>query len=155
MSKSKDLFMQQRESEEADIVSVETYQKLDKISLNASIQRIVHSVSEGDANSLEAFIFINWIEKVAKGAKEQLKEQAIEEAMKHGKNASVYDATVTVKSTGGKYKYPKYIKALQDQHKAAYGAAKNGGELIDKETGEVVEPAKYTPGKETIAVTFK
>lgn len=155
MGRTKDTFMEQRESDDMQIVPVETYQKLDKASLNMQIQKIVSEVSDGNVNPLEAFIFLNWCEKVAKAAKDQLKEQAIDEAEKYSeKDITAYDATVTVKNGAGKYKYPDYIKGLQEQHKQAYKAGLEGNTITDEE-GTVIEAAEYTPGSQTLNIKFK
>ncbi len=146
-------FLDMRELEEtAD--TTPTNLTLNKALLNTRVQQIKQEVDEGRVNPLEAYIFLNWMMKVADAAKAQLKEEAIEEAEKHSeKDIKVYDATVTVKNGAGRYSYPDYIKDLQEQHKLAYQAAQKGQTITDEE-GTVIEPAKYSPGSQTLSIKF-
>ena len=152
MSKSSEAFLEQRELEE----SIEPIKsKLDKPSLNAQIQNIVGSVERGDVNPLEAFIYLNWMMKVAEGAKKRLLDEAITEAEKYPeKEAEVYDAKVTVKNGAGRYTYPDSIKKLQELSKLACKAQKQNNTIVD-DNGEIVEPATYKQGSTTLAITFK
>jgi len=153
MSKSSEAFLQQREMESTE--PVESKLALNKGTLNAQIQNIVGSVERGDVNPLEAFIFLNWMGKLAEGAKKQLLDQAIDEAEKYPeKEAEVYDATVTIKNGAGRYTYPESVKKLQEQAKLAYKASKDGNTIVD-DNGEIVEPAVYKQGSTVLSITFK
>ena len=151
MSKSSKNFLEQRENESLPIVK----QSLNKGTLNAQIQNIVNSVDGGNTNPLEAFIFLNFMQKVADAAKKQLLDDAISEAEKYPeKETSLYEAVVTVKNGAGRYKYPDYIKEAQEQHKAAYKAKKDGNTIVD-DNGEIIEPAEFTPGRTILNIKFK
>lgn len=151
MSKSSKDFLEQRELEETPPLKL----SLNKPNLNAQIQNIVGSVERGDVNPLEAFIFLNFMQKIADGAKKQLLEQAMIEAEKYPeREAKVYDATVTVKNGAGRYTYPDSIKEAQEQAKLAYKAQKEGNTIVD-DNGEIVEPAIYKQGSPALAITFK
>lgn len=128
---------------------------LNKPNLNAHIQQIIGKVKKGDVNPLEAFIFLNFMQKIADGAKKQLLEQAMIEAEKYPeREAKVYDATVTVKNGAGRYTYPDSIKEAERQAKLAYKASLDGNTITDDD-GVVVEPAIYKSGSQTLAITFK
>lgn len=148
-----------RENTPALLAKTESMQveklELNKGTLNAQIQNIVGSVERGNVNPLEAFIYLNWMQKIADAAKKQLLDEAISEAEKYPeKEAELYDAVVTVKNGAGRYKYPDYIKDLQEQHKAAYKAKKDGN-TITNEDGEIIEPAEFTPGRTILNIKFK
>lgn len=153
MSKSSKDFLKLRESE--SMKPGDELKLLNKPSLNAQIQNIVGSVDKGYVNPLEAFIFLNWMQKIADAAKKQLLDQAISEAEKYPeKEATLYDATVTVKNGAGRYTYPDSVKKAQDQAKLAYKAQKEGNTIVD-DNGEIVEPATYKQGSTTLSITFK
>lgn len=152
MGATKKSAMEFRELEDLEITPNLT---LNKPTLNAQIQNIVGSVARGDVNPLEAFIFLNFMQKIADGAKKQLLEQAMIEAEKYPeREAKVYDATVTVKNGAGRYTYPDSIKEAQEQAKLAYKASLDGNTITDDD-GVVVEPAIYKQGSTTLAITFK
>ena len=147
---SKD-FLKLREDESV----AESKLALNKGTLNAQIQNIVGSVERGDVNPLEAFIFLNWMGKLAEGAKKKLLDQAIDEAEKYPeKEAEIYDAIVTIKNGAGRYTYPESIKKLQELSKLACKAQKEDKTIVD-DNGEIVEPAVYKEGKTTLSITFK
>ena len=152
MSKSSKAFLELRETESMEPVKL----TLNKDTLNAQIQNIVNSVDGGNTNPLEAFIFLNFMQKVADEAKKQLLDEAISEAEKYPeKETSLYDATVTVKNGTGRYTYSESIKRAQEQAKDAYKAKKDGNVLTDTETGEIIEPAEFTPGRTILNIKFK
>ena len=81
-----------------------------------------------------------------------------------GKDVTIYGATVT-KHQGGRYDYkhiPRWVAAkskldaIEDEAQQAYKAAtdKMGGQMMDEETGEIIEPAVYKANKESFAVKF-
>ena len=143
-------FLEQREME-----SLEKTQKLNKGTLNAQVQNIVSSVENGNVNPLEAFIFLNFMQKVADTARKRLLDEDITEAEKYPeKEAELYDATVTVKNGAGRYTYPDSIKKLQELSKLACKAQKQNNTIVD-DNGEIVEPATYKQGSTTLAIAFK
>lgn len=128
---------------------------LNKPNLNAQVQQIVGCVEKGKVNPLEAFIYLNWMQKIAESAKKLLSEQAIAEAEKYPeKEAEVYDATVTVKNGAGRYTYPESVKKLQELSKLACKAQKQNNTIVD-DNGEIVEPAVYKQGSTVLSITFK
>lgn len=67
---------------------------------------------------------------------------------------------IQCKSAAGRWKYDhipawtqhnNYIKAVEEQAKIAYKAKQAGQTMVDS-NGEVIEPADYTPGADTIAL---
>ena len=46
------------------------------------------------------------------------------------------------------------IKELEDQHKQAYKMDQKGNKMVS-EHGEIISPARFTPGSEVIAVKLK
>jgi hypothetical protein len=73
----------------------------------------------------------------------------------------VNGARVEVKSAPGKWEFDgiqsyaivsQRLKNIQEMAKQAY---KLKTEIPDPETGELIQPAKFTDGKQTIAISFK
>lgn len=166
MSKSSQMFMNQRELESIEsTLPVKSNITLNKASLMTKVKQITQEVNDGKVNPLEAFVFLNWMAKVADGAKNQILDQAIVEAEKYPeKETNVYDAKVAIRSGGGKYDYSGIeeivkmetkLKALKENAKVAYKSMQTGNQMVNEETGEIVESAKFNPNKQTIAITFE
>lgn len=177
MGADKDIFMEQREVEQSATHNITTHEQVDinqiedkylpielnRAKIKAEVEKITTAVTNGEINPLNAFLFVKYMEDVSKSAKEALGEQAINEALKHGKDFEYNGAKVNIKSSPGRWDYkhlPEWIeaeqkvKAIEENAKQSYqNAAK--GVITASNDGEVIEAAKYTPGKEIIAVTFK
>lgn len=153
MGATKKTAMEQRENEE--LSPWESKLVMDKISINQKVNHIISEVNSGKVNPLEAFIFLNFMQKVADTARKRLLDEAITEAEKYPeKEAELYDATVTVKNGAGRYTYPDSIKKAQEQAKLAYKASLDNNTITD-DNGEIVEPATYKQGSTTLSITFK
>lgn len=74
-----------------------------------------------------------------------------------GKEQTIHGVTV-VPHQGGHYDYTKVPgwKQANDKttmiEKQAQLAYKAGGPVVDEETGEVIQPAKFIPNKKSIAI---
>lgn len=127
-------------------------------------------VEEGNINSLDAYIAVKEIEKIISGDKssvgilEQLRDLAIDEAEKV-KGESYKGYKVELKQ-GGRYDYSHISKisdlkqemkpleqSIKELQKVAQTAFKIGHTMVDDETGEVIEPAKYIPYATSIVLT--
>lgn len=147
--------LEKMQDEELSTWESQPVQIMDKVSINQKVNHIISKVSNGEVNPLEAFVYLNFMAKIAEGAKKQLLDEALAEAEKYPeKETEVYDASVTIKNGAGRYIYPDSIKEAQEQAKLAYEAEKKGNVMTDN-NGEIIEPAKYTPGRTILNIKFK
>jgi hypothetical protein len=125
------------------------------------IYELHQAVIDGHKKALQAYVDLKKQADSMNLVLEALKELATEEFQNEygGKEQSVYGATVSV-HRGGRYDYSGVsgwkqakdkITLLEKQAQLAYKA---GGAVVDEETGELTEPAKYLPNKESITVKF-
>ena len=126
------------------------------------IMELAFAVERGEADPLTAFAELSKIEKVAKEAKEQIKEQAIAEAAKYAERAiPIAGVIVEKKAAAGRWSFANIrawseakanLAAIEERAKAAYQAAQKFGAITATEDGEVVELPTYTAGGDTLAV---
>lgn len=127
----------------------------------------------GTMNALEGYISLKRLEADVATALGRLKDKATEEAAAYGKGEhEAYGATIQHRASAGRWDFSKLPwrqsldemqanldmtrKAKEDMAKAAYNAAQKMQKLpVDMETGEVIQPAEYTPGKDVVAIMLK
>lgn len=121
---------------------------------------------DGNANPLEIYIQLKEIEKTLADCIGSIQPQAIEEAYSKysEKSFDLLGATVEKKTASGKWQYnvsneyealKDKIKKLEEVYKLSYQSNLKGSTIVDEATGEIVPPAVYTPGKETISIILK
>lgn len=123
--------------------------------------QLYQDVIEGRKKALPSYIELKRMADELSPVMEALKELATEEFQSEwgGKEAVIAGATVT-KHSGGRYDYSGVTgwKQAKDKvtllEKQAQLAYKAGGPVLDEETGELTEPAKYIPNKESITIKF-
>lgn len=125
------------------------------------IQELIDGVLNGDIDPLKAYIQLKAKEQAVKGALSIIQDHAIENANTYGeKTFKAFGAEITCKSAAGRwdYKHIPQIAKLNDQVKDlqklaqdAYKLYERGQAVVDLH-GEVVEPAKFTPGKDIISI---
>lgn len=81
---------------------------------------------------------------------------------KWGSKEVVIDGATITKNAGGRYGYKgidkwerakKKLSEIEKDAQDAYKAIRDSGEQpVDKETGEIIQPAEYIPNTETIAI---
>lgn len=127
------------------------------------IQDLAMEVAEGNLDALEVFGLLQVIRKEADNMEKSVKEQAMEKAIELG----VEKSPTSYKGFGIKfvpsrtsYKYDhispwaeaeKRKKYLEDLAKLA---AKNGGDQVDSETGEIIPPAIASYSKEGLSISL-
>lgn len=125
--------------------------------IKQTIDVVQGEVLEGNMNPLQAFIMFKAIEKKLKVSISNIQEMAMDEANKYGeKSFEAFGAKVQLKSGAGRWDFKSLdwwqaVIDQQDRAKSAYKLAEHGDQLISDD-GEVVQPAKYTHGKETISI---
>lgn len=125
-----------------------------------NITKLSFEINSDMINPLDAYCEIIRMEKTLKTLKEKVQPLAVVEAQKHGKQFAYSGFEIQCKSAAGRWKYDHipvyknhidYIKQLEEQAKLAY-KAKQSGQIMMDENGEVIEPADYTPGSDTISL---
>ena len=124
------------------------------------IAQMAAAVEEGNANALEAYVNAAKLKKVCEAVMAQVKDEAIGEAQKYGKEAEVYGAKVQVRNAPPQYSFkddPVFVNfdnLLKMRKQLLTKSAKTKFNLVD-ENGEAVPKVSYTEGATTIAVTIK
>lgn len=122
-----------------------------------SIQEILDNVRNGDMDPLNAFIQLNAKEKAAKAALDEIQVEAVEKAAEYGeKTFKAFGAKVERKSAAGRWDFKELgwwqdFEDKKDDAKNAFKLIDKGKTVLDND-GVVVEPAKYTPGKDIISI---
>lgn len=127
-----------------------------------TIMQLSFAVERGEADPLTAFAELAKVEKVAKEAREQIKELAIAEAAKYAERSiPIAGVIVEKKAAAGRWNFAKIrawseakanLTAIEERAKAAYQAAQKFGSTTVTEDGEEVELPTYQSGGETLAV---
>jgi hypothetical protein len=129
---------------------------LKTIKVSEVVNNITTSVLDGTINPLEAIVSLKKLEEIVKQAKIRINDSVIDEAAKYGKTFIYGDAEITNKASAGRYDYSNIIeivskelalKALKDKHKAALKV-----DVIDLDTGELIQAPIYKGGKEIISI---
>jgi aspartyl-tRNA synthetase len=122
---------------------------------------MVTEIEEGNESALQAFLSFRNIEKVAKDCMKQIEHLALEELSDHNGRLEQGDVVIEARSSAGRWKFTddahaalkQQLKDAEELRKQAHKLHLKGSEVIDPETGEIVPPADYTPGKETIFIS--
>ena len=124
------------------------------------IAQMAAAVEEGNANALEAYVNAAKLKKVCEAVMAQVKDEAIGEAQKYGKEADVYGAKVQVRNAPPQYNFkddPVFVNFdnLAKQRKQMLTKAAKSNFTLTDENGEEIPKVGYTEGATTIAVTIK
>jgi len=124
------------------------------------IVKVLFDVEEGNASALDAYCHLARLEKQIKAAKEQIQQQAINEAQKHGKTFQHMGFEIQCRSGAGRWKFDHLHewaalkqKMLQVEHLAKWSYQSEQKNIMPvTDGGEIVKPAEYIAGSETIAL---
>jgi len=124
------------------------------------IAQMAAAVEEGNANALEAYVNAAKLKKVCEAVMAQVKDEAIGEAQKYGKETEVYGAKVQVRNAPPQYSFkddPVFVNFdnLAKQRKQMLTKAAKSNFTLTDENGEEIPKVGYTEGATTIAVTIK
>lgn len=121
------------------------------------------AVLNKEANPLSAYITLKEMEKDLAVILKQVQPLALEEAKTYEETTfNAFGAKITVKSGGGRWKFshiPQWesaketLKEIEEKAKSAYN--NKGFGMIVSDEGEVIEPAEFIAGSETIAISLK
>lgn len=126
------------------------------------IRGIAEQVFHGELPAERAYAELYRLSATLEDAMKSVKEDAILAVRKYGKEGFAADGMkVTVRSAPGRWDYSgvtsiasmkERLKVLEQIAKAAYEA---GAPLADAVTSELIEPAVFTPGADTLSVSLK
>jgi hypothetical protein len=124
------------------------------------IVKVLFDVEEGNASALDAYCHLSRLEKQIKAAKEQIQQQAINEAQKHGKTFQHMGFEIQCRAGAGRWKFDHLDewaalkqKMLQVEHLAKWSYQSEQKNIMPvTDGGEIVKPAEYIAGNETIAL---
>jgi hypothetical protein len=129
------------------------------MNIKQTIQDIALTVQNGTANPAETYALLYGISKTVEECMSMIKESAIEEVAKYGKEGVThFGLTLNTKSAGGRWNYKsvevhneltKKLKAVEELAQTAY---RTGGGIADSD-GQLIQPAMYMPGSDTIVCT--
>ena len=124
------------------------------------IAQMAAAVEDGNANALEAYVNAAKLKKVCEAVMAQVKDEAVGEAQKYGKEAEVYGAKVQVRNAPPQYSFkddPVFVNFdnLAKQRKQMLTKAAKSNFTLTDENGEEIPKVGYTEGATTIAVTIK
>ena len=121
----------------------------------------VQKVEEGNMSALTAYMACRVIEKDVKECMKQIEPLALGELSDHNGKLEQGDIVIEARSSAGRWKFTddahaelkQQLKDAEELRKQAHKLHLKGSEVIDPETGEIVPPADYTPGKESIFIS--
>jgi hypothetical protein len=124
------------------------------------IVKVLFDVEEGNASALDAYCHLSHLEKQIKAAKEQIQQKAINEAQKHGKTFQHMGFEIQCRAGAGRWKFDHLDewaalkqKMLQVEHLAKWSYQSEQKNIMPvTDGGEIVKPAEYIAGSETIAL---
>ena len=117
--------------------------------------------ADGNDCPLKAMMKLKEIENSVKTAKAQIMPFALNEISYYEKDKTEIDGIKISTTQSGKYDYSEIqeikdlqdkIKDLQDKAKNAYKAGLNSNTIIDKVTGEIIQPAIYKSNNKSIKI---
>ena len=125
-----------------------------------NFKEIANKVIEGEIDALKAYIELKRIDKELKSALAKIQDLALSEAEKYeSKTFDAFNAEINVRNAAGRWDFKHLdwwivFQAEQGSAKQAYELSLKSKTMIDPD-GEIVQPAKYMPGKTTIAIKLK
>lgn len=132
--------------------------------MEKQITDLVEQVKNGEIDGLKAYIELKRLEKTLSESIKTVQEFALTEAAKYGqKTFEFHNAKIELKSGAGTWKFDSYekynsvktqLKSIEENMKAAYNASQKMQTVVD-ESGEIIPPAQYIAGKDTLAVMLK
>jgi len=145
---------------------IETYinsvDELKNNNIDTVISNSIEAVNEGYADIEEVYLILNDLNKYITSKLSELKPDLVDLIMKEDKNilSSIgYNFSIT---SGGKYDYKhivqwadlnKELKKIEETAKSLYKS--NEPHLLNEQTGEIIEQAKYKANKPGVKITKK
>jgi hypothetical protein len=130
--------------------------------INRTIAEAVQSVIDGKVNPLEVWGLIKEVETMISKAKAEIEAEVIAEGKKY--NGQTWNGWgIEVRPSAGRWDFSANtnwnrakdaIKDIEDAAKSAYKEWEKGRRMVTDD-GEIIAPAEYKAGKETIFFSRK
>jgi hypothetical protein len=127
----------------------------------ATLSSFSEAIESGQTNPLRAFVELKNLADMIASMQDAVKESAINERIKYGKEEVVIDGFKIEQVPGRKlwkYDHSSAWQQVNERRKTLetlMQKAHNGASIVDGDTGEVVEPATLTYTAETLRLTRK
>lgn len=138
-----------------------TIARANKSVIEIRLSEINTAVLVGEIQATEGFAILKQLEEYSKKLKSELLEQTIDELSTYAeKEWRVSNCTLSLRNSAGRWDYShipeivkmeQELKLLKEKHKLAYKSQQQGHTSVTDD-GEVIVPATFISGKETIAV---
>jgi hypothetical protein len=118
-------------------------------------------ILNGEVSALDAYIELYEAKKLIEEQLDEIRDLAIQEREKYGKDSPMRNGYLVELAPGRKsWNYKgvsawNSVKARLTEIEKMAQMSYNGAEVIDKESGEVVEPAELSFTKDSIKLTYK
>ena len=132
--------------------------------LLASVDAIKTEAQSGNINALEAFIYLDRVNKVLTGVIKEMRPEAVAEAYKHPeKTFEQYNAIITQSATGGSWDFKgcnnwaekkRELTAIENELKTAWELNESGKSVVNDD-GEITELPVRKFGTDNISLKHK
>jgi hypothetical protein len=118
-------------------------------------------ILNGEVSALDAYIELYEAKKLIEEQLDEIRDLAIQERERYGKESPMRNGYLVELAPGRKsWNYKgvsawNSVKARLTEIEKMAQMSYNGAEVIDKESGEVVEPAELSFTKDSIKLTYK
>jgi hypothetical protein len=118
-------------------------------------------ILNGEVSALDAYIELYEAKKLIEEQLDEIRDLAIQERERYGKESPMRNGYLVELALGRKsWNYKgvsawNSVKARLTEIEKMAQMSYNGAEVIDKESGEVVEPAELSFTKDSIKLTYK
>jgi len=134
---------------------------IEREKIEDAMMYMIDQVEKGNTEAVQTFLDLRQIEQIAKYCQKQIEEQTIAEVNDNHGRIDRGNLIIEARSSAGRWKFTddghaalkQQLKDAEELRKQAHKLHLKGSEVIDPETGEIVPPADYTPGKETIFIS--
>ena len=126
-----------------------------------TLAEMVMQVEDGNMSAMTAYLSCRVVENDIKECMKQIEPLALQELSSFNGRIEKEDIVIEARSSAGRWKFTddghaalkQQLKDAEELRKQAHKLHLKGSEVIDPETGEIVPPADYTPGKESIFIS--
>lgn len=124
------------------------------------VERMHDGLETGWIDPESAYVVTKRCSDILEAARKAITPQTVQKLETEGK-ITIAGYVLSMRKGAGRYEYtdPEYkklkeqVKLAEEQRKSAYKMALSGGVFVIEETGEVIPPAVYNEGADTVTMT--
>lgn len=127
------------------------------------ILKIADDAFHGKSDPIEAYVNLKRLEKILGECVKSVQPLAIKESYEkyHEKTFDAFGARIEKKMSAGRWDFSKIkewndskviLQSIEDRAKASYQSNLKGMLMTDENTGEIIQPASFNDGSETISI---